>query len=340
MNKIIQGDALQTLGTLSDRSVHCIVTSPPYFRLRNYGVAGQIGLEETPEKYIQRLVEVFRECRRVLCNDGTLWLNISDSYCAAGTGTGDQASSTLQGGKSNQIEAGKRPGKKPGSGIKSKDLIGIPWMLAFALRADGWYLRQEIIWAKPNGMPGSQRDRCTSSHESIFLLSKSAKYWSDFDSIKTPPRESSKIRLAQNIQEQSGSVRANGGAKTNGAMKAVTKRDKQRGHSRTHAGFNERWDKRTKSEQQATPAMMRDVWFVSPGCYGGAHFAVMPNEIARRCVLAGCPEGGTVLDPFGGSGTVGEVAVMNRRKFIIVEINPEYIELMKKRMVGIQVNAF
>jgi len=226
-------------------------------------------------------------------------------------------------------------------------------MVAFALRADGWYLRSEIIWAKPNGMPGSQLDRPTSSHEAVFLLSKSHTYWSDFDAIKTPPRESTLVRTAQDTQAQAGSHRANGGAKPKGTMKAVgglsgsphgrhslgdaiteqeRRTDKQRGHSRQHAGFNARWDAMEKSEQQAKPAMMRDVWFVPPGGFDGAHFAVMPEELARRCVLAGCPEGGTVLDPFGGAGTTGLMADRMGRDAVLVELNTEYAALAASRI--------
>jgi DNA modification methylase len=209
--------------------------------------------------------------------------------------------------------------------------------VAFALQADGWWLRDAIIWAKPNGMPGSQTDRCTSSYEFVFQLSKSETYWSDFDAIKTPPRESSLIRTAQDIQAQSGSHRANGGEKTNGAMKAVGVRtDKQRGHSRRHAGFNERWDAMPVKEQQSMPAMMRNVWFIPPANYDEAHFAVMPEELVRRCVLAGCPNGGTVLDPFAGSGTTGAVANEYNRNAVLIELNPEYVKLIEKRLHNVQ----
>jgi len=212
-------------------------------------------------------------------------------------------------------------------------------MLAFALRTDGWYLRSDIIWAKPNGMPGSQTDRCTRSHEYVFLLTKSSKYWSDFDAIKTPPRESSMVRLAQDIQSQAGSHRANGGAKTNGPMKAVAKTDKQRGYSRRHAGFNDRWDLMSHAEQMSTPAMMRDVWFIPPASFEEAHFAVMPDELARRCILAGCPEDGVVLDPFSGSGTTGLVAMRYHRDFIGIELNPDYARMAERR-IGDEIPLF
>jgi DNA modification methylase len=212
-------------------------------------------------------------------------------------------------------------------------------MLAFALRSDGWWLRQEVIWAKPNGMPGSQEDRCTSSHESVFQLTKSATYYSDFDAIKTPPRESTMVRMAQDIQAQAGSHRANGGEKTNGPMKAVEKKDKQRGHSRVHAGFNERWDQMEREQQQSQPATMRDVWFISPASFEEAHFAVMPEELARRCILAGSKVGDTILDPFCGSGTTGVVALRYHRDFIGIELNPEYGEMAERR-IGDEIPLF
>jgi DNA modification methylase len=328
------GDCLEVLRDMPEQSINCCVTSPPYFGLRDYGHAGQIGLEPTPDEYVAKMVEVFHEVRRVLRDDGTLWLNIGDSYCAP---NGRSGGGTYSRGPNSQLahmHKGQEVGIRRSFGeAKPKDLIGIPWMVAFALRADGWYLRDAIVWAKPNGMPGSQQDRCTSSYELVFLLSKSPRYWSDFDAIKTPPRESSLVRTAQDLQSQAGSHRANGGGKSNGAMKAVGVRsDKQRGHSRTHAGFNARWDAMYRTEQMAMPAMMRNVWFVSPAQSKDMHFAVMPNEIARRCVLAGCPEGGKVLDPFNGSGTTGEVCVLNNRQYVGVELNPAYVELASKRI--------
>lgn len=338
------GDCRDVLKTLPDASVNCVVTSPPYFGLRDYGHHSQIGLEPTPDEFVEAMVEVFRQVRRVLCNDGTLWLNLGDSYAGSwGAQSRKHAGkhgSNVSALSANQVKAASIRASGTGSmsrtpGLKPKDLIGIPWRVAFALQADGWWVRSEIIWAKPNGMPGSQDDRCTSSHETIFLLSKSADYWSDFDAIKTPPRESTLIRTAQDVQAQAGSHRANGGAKTNGPMKAVggvAKTDKQRGHSRKHAGFNERWDAMEKAEQQAKPAMMRDVWFVSSIGYSEAHFAVMADDIARRCILAGCPTGGTVLDPFGGAGTTGLVADRLQRNAILIELNPQYADMARNRI--------
>lgn len=345
--RILKGDCRNVLRDLPDESVHCVVTSPPYFGLRDYDVDGQIGLEADPDLFVEQMVTVFTEVRRVLRSDGTFWLNLGDSYAASGRGGNPEDSAHQKQGTNRGsrqffqkaiVDSGEigRKWIKPPAGYKQKDLIGIPWMVAFALRDIGWYLRSEIIWAKPNGMPGSQEDRCTSSHETIFMFSKSRIYYSDFDAIKTPPpRESSLIRTAQDTQAQAGSHRANGGTKSNGTMKAVgvnAKPDKQRGHSRQHAGFNDRWDAMDRTEQQARPAMMRDVWFVPPASYSGAHFAVMPEEIARRCILAGSPIGGTVIDPFGGAGTTALVADRFGRSAISIELNPEYADLQERRL--------
>jgi DNA modification methylase len=343
--QILTGDCRTLLKRLPDQSVNCCVTSPPYFGLRDYNVAGQIGLEQTPANYVAEMVDVFGAVHRVLRDDGTFWLNIGDSYAgswgAQSRQNGNDLGSTLEGSSmlsARQIKAHPKGQTKTGSlkntpGLKNKDLIGIPWRTAFALQNFGWYLRDAIIWAKPNGMPGSQQDRCTSSYEMVFHFSKSERYWSDFDAIKTPPRESTMVRTAQNVQAQAGSHRANGGAKINGPMKAVGgKTDKQRGHGRQHEGFNDRWDEMKKTEQQARPATMRNVWFVSPCGYPGAHFAVMPEEIARRCILAGCPEGGIVLDPFGGAGTTGLVATRNNRRALLIELNPAYATLAANRI--------
>jgi len=333
--QILQGDCREVLRTLPDASVQCCVTSPPYFGLRDYEADGQMGREASPDEFIDGMVAVFSDVRRVLRDDGTLWLNIGDSYCSTdkwGGGKNGNTGKHTVAGDGAVTSWACRAKRAAIEGVKPKDLIGIPWMLAFALRADGWYLRSEIIWAKPNGMPGSQYDRCTSSHETVFMLSKSSRYASDFDSIKTPPRESTLVRTAQDIQSQAGSHRANGGSKTNGAMKAVGGYEKQRGHSRQHAGFNDRWDAMERSEQQSKPAMMRDVWFISPDCNRDAHFAMMPRELARRCILAGSPDGGVVLDPFGGAGTTGLVADRLQRDAILIELNPKYAAIARQRI--------
>lgn len=338
---VLTGDCRAILPTLADGSVQACVTSPPYFNLRPYlpddhpDKALEIGLEMTPDEYIAAMVEVFDEVRRVLRDDGTCWINIGDSYSSKANGTvgrgANRPGEYAPHAEHRRAQALRSNGIAPG--MKHKDLIGIPYMLAFALRAAGWYWRDLIVWAKPNAMPGSQPDRCTSSHEAVLLLSKSSQYFSDFDAIKTPPREATLVRLAQDVQAQAGSHRANGGAKTNGPMKAVSgKTDKQRGHSRRHAGFNERWDAMERGEQQSAPAMMRNVWFVSPSGYAEAHFAVMPEEVARRCILAGTKPGDLVLDPFGGAGTTGLVADRLNRNATLIELNPAYRDLAARRI--------
>lgn len=341
LNVIHNQDCLAGLKELPDNSVDCCVTSPPYYGLRDYGVEGQLGLESSPDEYVARMVEVFSEVRRVLKPDGTLWLNIGDSYCATGTGSGDQKSSTLQGSKSTQIEAGKRPHKRPGNGIKPKDLIGIPWMLAFALRSPdfichgcgttshsdtwgrwpngrricpkcelskghdiipGWYLRQDIIWAKNNCMPESVTDRCTKSHEYIFLFSKSQKYHFDSKAIAEPI-----AGATVNDRVDTGKVRKNNGFP--GSQSA--------GHGRLGE-----LDMRNK----------RSVWSISPAQFHEAHFATFPEEIPAQCIKAGCPIDGIVLDPFMGAGTTAIVARKLNRNFIGLELNPKYIEIANKRM--------
>ena len=303
ISEIITGDALEQLKKLPDCSVDCCVTSPPYYGLRDYGVEGQIGLEGTPEAYIDRLVQVFREVYRVLKQDGTLWIVIADSY--AGTGK-----TTAQGG------------------YKPKDLIGIPWMLAFALRADEWYLRQDIIWQKPNCMPESVRDRCTKSHEYIFLLSKQPKYYFDAEAISEPVADSSIKRWAQDIAAQKGSDRQPG--KSNGNMKACLPRYGGRKYTATPDVFC-----RTKSGgmyDYRPRRNKRDVWNVSTAAFKGAHFATFPEKLIEPCILAGCRPRGTVLDPFLGSGTVAAVATKHGRGFIGIELNPEYAKKARERV--------
>lgn len=328
-NKIIFGDALYGLKMLEDESVDTCITSPPYYKLRDYGKDGQIGLETTPEEYIQKLVEVFREVRRVLKHDGTLWVNIADSYAGSGKGASHYPSNAekyKQG--TNKGSVGSYISKATAAGCKSKDLIGIPWMLAFALRADGWYLRQDIIWQKPNPMPESVKDRCTKSHEYIFLLSKSPRYYFDGEAIAEPVTDSSMKRYNQKIQEQKGSERVPG--KSNGNMKAVLPRyggKKYTEHPdkfyRTKSG--NAYDLRPKRNK-------RDVWMVSTKPYKGAHFATFPDTLITPCVLAGSREGGVVLDPFCGSGTTLMVANRYGRKGIGIELNDTYEQLLKDRV--------
>ena len=322
MNEIINGDALSVLKTMPSESVNVCVTSPPYYGLRDYGVTGQIGREQTPEEYIRKLVEVFREVRRVLRHDGTLWINIGDSYA---TRSGNQP-------PTNTRNSCGHTEKKVPKGYKLKDLIGIPWMLAFALRADGWYLRQDIIWHKPNCMPESVRDRCTKSHEYIFLLSKSPKYYFDAEAISEPIADSSIKRYLQNIEDQEGSYRQ---PNRNGrAMKAAMPRI---GGSKY--GDNLATEARTKSGKEYIAKLRRnkrDVWTVCTKGFKGAHFAVFPEELVRPCILAGAPVGGVVIDPFFGSGTVGEVALQEDRNFIGIELNPEYVSISQNRLWGVK----
>lgn len=314
--EVMLGDCRDSLRALHKDGVkvQTCVTSPPYFGLRDYGVDGQLGLEQTPKEYITAMVEVFRCVRDVLADDGTLWLNIGDSYAAQRGGT-HQPAETLAGGKGGKTvdggivnrdrHAGYNPTRDAAAiGLKHKDLIGIPWMLAFALRADGWYLRQDIIWHKPNPMPESVKDRCTKAHEYIFLLSKSERYYFDSDAIKEPVAASTIDRLSQpNLAEQVGSTRVPG--KTNGNMKAV-------GNLET----------RNK----------RDVWTVATRPYKGAHFATFPPELIRPCVQAGSRPGDIVLDPFGGSGTSGAVALEEKRNAVLCELNPAYEPLILSRI--------
>lgn len=323
INMIHLMDCLKGLRLVKTGSINCIVTSPPYWLLRDYGMKGQLGLESTPEKYVRALVKIFNECRRVLTEDGVLWLNISDTYYGGATQPG--------GGSHNgkHLKSGTPPKKVKIPRLKPKDLVGIPWMVAFALRKAGWYLRQDIIWSKPNPMPESVTDRCTKSHEYIFMFSKSPKYYYDHISIKTQLAPSSVQRLAQDIDNQEGSSRVPG--KTNGKMKAVGG-DKQRGHSRRHAGFNDRWDNMTVAEQRENGANKRSVWNVATKPFKDAHFSTFPPELIVDCIKAGCPENGIVLDPFMGAGTTALVARKLNRNYIGFELNPDYIEIANNRL--------
>jgi DNA modification methylase len=277
------------------------VTSPPYFGLRDYGHPGQIGLEATPEQYIAAMVEVFRCVRDVLADDGTLWLNIGDSYAGAGY-------SNHKGTGGTQREDGGKQRHLSGTGCKNKDLIGIPWLLAFALRADGWYLRQDIIWHKPNPMPESVRDRCTKAHEYIFLLSKSERYFFDSEAMKEPA-----------VGNASGSAAS---FKRNGSKREQTIPGQGYGTHRPEredVSYNETRNRRS-------------VWTVATRPYSGAHFATYPPELIEPCILAGSRPGDTVLDPFMGSGTTAQVAQDLGRKAIGCELNPQYVTLQTERV--------
>jgi len=363
-NKIYLGDNIEVLKTFEDESIDCCVTSPPYYGLRDYGtgkwVGGdpncphqtgtysdktavgthkkfmemnapqvgnshmmkrvctrcgavredlQVGLEETPEEYIERLVNIFREVKRVLKPAGTLWVNIGDTYNAVGRGrNADGTMSFSEKAQKQSTNVGSYDGeynKKIVSTCKAKDLIGIPWMLAFALRADGWYLRQDIIWHKPNPMPESIKDRCTKSHEYIFLLAKSERYYFDYESIQ---------EVATGYDGRADTMHK-GSEKYDGVQLFA---------SHEH----ERW----QYKDNIPVRNKRDVWSVTPSAYKGAHFATFPEELIYPMIMAGCPEGGIVLDPFMGSGTVGMVAKKNHRNYVGCELNPKYIELAEKRI--------
>lgn len=318
METILVGDALENLQTLETESVNVCVTSPPYYNLRDYEADGQIGLEATPEDFVEKLVAVFREVRRVLRRDGTLWVIIGDSYA---TRSGRQPPTNTR-NRCGHTE------KRTPDGYKYKDLIGIPWMLAFAMRADGWYLRQDIVWKKPNCMPESVRDRCTKSHEYIFLLSKSERYFFDAEAIKEPITGASTKRYLQNLEAQNGSMRQPG--RGGRPMKAVLPR-----FGGEKYGSSEKEKDRTKSGKAYAPTAWRnkrDVWTVPTGGFKGAHFAVFPEKLIEPCILAGSPAGGVVLDPFMGSGTTGAAAKRLGRDFVGIEINPRYCEIAKKRI--------
>lgn len=332
MNRCFIGDCRDIMRELITQGVkvQTCVTSPPYWRQRDYGVDGQLGIEQTPEEYIAGMVEVFGLARELLTDDGTCWINIGDKWASGGNGGGG---SFMEDRGEAWAHAKNATGwRSPPVGYKNKDLIGVPWMLAFALRAQGWYLRQCNIWAKTNCMPESVTDRSTAAHEYVFHLSKSADYYYDKDAARTPPAPSSETRLAQNTSAQRGSVRANGGNKTNGTMKSVSRRsNKQRGHSRRHAGFNERWDAMLVEEQRANGANLRSVWWIAPAQFRDAHYAVMPERLAEICIVSATRPGDIVLDPFFGSGTTGEVAQRLGRQWIGCEIQKDYEELQKQR---------
>ena len=317
VEEVLLGDALEQLRTLDAESVYTCVTSPPYYNLRDYGADGQIGAESTPEEYVERLVTVFREVRRVLRQDGTLWLNIGDSY-ASKTGR-------YTPGETDKNICGKLSRGTP-KGYKHKDLIGVPWMLAFALRADGWYLRQDIIWEKPNAMPESVKDRCTKSHEYIFLLTKSDKYYFDHAAIRER-RNSCRC----DARPVAGSRGAFGPRQSRLRGSGNLQKKYRPTPGFTHLGGNIPYSGESELRSK------RDVWHVATRGCRGDHFAVFPEQLIEPCILAGCPEGGTVLDPFTGSGTTGAVAKRLRRNFIGVEINPEYRKMAQDRISTTQI---
>lgn len=285
LDTVLLGDSLTVLRGLLENSIHCCVTSPPYYALRDYEAEGQIGREATPEEYIQRLVAVFHEVKRVLRPDGTFWLNIADTYC-----------------------------KRPQQGVKRKDMLGIPWRLALALRSDGWYLRSNVIWEKGNAMPESVTDRCSRSYEHVFQLSKSKRYYFDRAAIAEPIAPSTLVRMRS------------GRGGSNKYAERVPGQTLQAINRPRKAGVSE--------EEMPTHRNKRDVWHINTSSYSGAHFATFPPQLAETCILAGCPVGGVVLDPFFGSGTTGLAAKRNGRHYIGVEINPAFCQLAEERIAA------
>lgn len=308
--------------------MHCCVTSPPYWGLRDYGVGGQIGLETTPDEFLEQMVSVFRDVRRVLRDDGTLWLNLGDSYANDGKFGGKTGGKQAYLDEASLLRNGR---EKRVTGLKPKDMVGIPWRTAFALQADGWYLRRDIIWHKLNPLPESVRDRPSTAHEYLFLLSKSGQYHYDADAIMEPVSPNTHARLSQDVANQVGSARANGGGKTNGNMKAVGKSAKV---ADAESGIRHNESFSGAVCLPVTHRNKRSVWATSTEAFSEAHFATFPPALIEPCIKAGCPEGGTVLDPFGGAGTTGLVADRLRRNAILIELNPEYAGIAERRISG------
>jgi DNA modification methylase len=345
-----QGDCRDILRTMPDQSVHCCVTSPPYFGLRDYGIDGQIGLETTPDAFVAEMVAVFREVRRVLRDDGTLWLNLGDSYATQG-GRGEasmaERGNPSVGARTVAAARGSASGTKMFAGIKPKDLIGIPWRVAFALQADGWYLRQDIIWSKPNPMPESVTDRCTKAHEYIFLLSKNARYFYDAEAIAEPASyDPEKTKFPDGWDTGPGghgsfhrNGREKGRASGNKIHKAVT--EYERSESEEHrtkavgrqgANANSSLQMSGKGGFVVEKRNKRSVWEVTTQPFREAHFATFPTALIEPCIKAGCSIGGTVLDPFAGAGTTGMVADRLQRNALLIELNPAYAAMMDRRI--------
>lgn len=302
---IMVGDCLDVLAGIPDETIQTCVTSPPYWGLRDYGVDGQLGLESDPELYIAKLVSIFREVRRVLKDDGTLWLNLGDSYSGGGNNSNNgKPLNSTQGRNRESFRRDKAsviPEIKKVTGLRPKNLVGIPWRVALALQADGWILRQDIIWHKPNPMPESVRDRCTKSHEYIFLLAKNPKYYFDHVSIKEPSV------FNKQASAKKGSFGGKGAAlKGNDSFRAVTE---------------------TRNK--------RSVWTITTKAYKGAHFATFPKDLITPCILAGSKVNDIVLDPFSGAGTTGVVCKELNREYLGIEINPEYAQMAENRIAGV-----
>ena len=341
INKIYQGDSLEVMSAWPAKLVDCCVTSPPYWNLRDYGVEGQFGLEKTPEEYVAKMVEVFREVRRVLKPEGTLWVNLGSSYAGSGQGrnrdgtvgklsakqksnagscydkppTQSQANVPVRGKEQSNSNTSKNNNALTllystikSAGYKQKDLINMPFLVAEALRIDGWYLRQDIIWHKPNPMPESVTDRCTKAHEYIFLLSKQPRYYYDNEAIKEKIGEPTRRAITFRNDRYVGNETFNNSAGFKDKIKAID------------------------GEPSLEDRNKRSVWTVTPKPYSEAHFATFPPDLITPCILAGCPEGGLVLDPFMGAGTTAVVAYENQRNYIGCELNPEYVKLSENRI--------
>lgn len=366
--QIITGDALTVLRTLPENSVDCCITSPPYWGLRDYGHAGQLGLEPSPAAFVEAMREVFQEVFRVLTPTGTLWLNLGDCYAGSRGGGAPSSSSTLAGNghvgggpKLRGMTSSRRRDDEPCprsdirvEGLKPKDLVGIPWRVAFALQESGWYLRSDIIWNKPNPMPESTKDRPTKAHEYLFLLTKSPRYFYDAAAIAEPLAESTLREIAEGYNGQATKDYEGAGVQNPSAVKAriiagkvPAGWDTSKGNHRELLG---RYDKThtprpsdTKGGNQGTGSMpiaggllrnRRTVWTIPTQPFKGAHFATFPEALVEPCILAGCPEGGLVLDPFTGSGTTGAVALRHFRRFIGIELNPAYAEMATRRIAA------
>jgi DNA modification methylase len=379
--RVIEGDCRDVLPTMEAESMHCVVTSPPYFGLRDYGVAGQIGLEPTPDEFIAELVAVFREVRRVLRKDGTVWLNLGDSYAAGGHGGGGTFMK-MRGGDGNPATGAwahrkdKKGWRSPPTGYKPKDLLMIPARVALALQADGWWLRSEIIWAKPNPMPESVTDRPTSAHEKIYLLTKSQRYFYDADAV----REAESVPDWDNGTRVFGGANKHGanaqhGSRTTGRLATVRPQRaraieiaREKGLTEAHlaairaagvsdtgkaqvtqSGFGKNTPEIIRLASEAKAALggyyrefltlpegrnLRNVWTIATAPFSEAHFATFPPALAERCIKAGCPSDGTVLDPFGGAGTTGLVADRLKRNAVLIELNPTYAAMARKRIAG------
>lgn len=302
---VYSGDCREVLPTLEAESVDCIVTSPPYWGLRDYGQDGQLGLESTPEEYVANLVAVFRELRRVLKPSGTCWLNLGDSYNGPASGrTRDDYGTTPLNLDDRTLKYRLGDGHYKAKALKQKDLVGIPWRVAFALQADGWWLRSDIIWSKPNAMPESVTDRPTRTHEYLFLLTKAARYYFDAEAVR------------ESATTESWTFGNNGPTGQ---------------HVIPGQGYAVHRPERAGGRVLSNGRNIRSVWTVATRPYPGAHFAVFPPELPERCIKAGSPSGGVILDPFAGSGTVGMVAQKLNRRAILIDLNPDYIAQQMKR---------